>query len=143
MSWRSRSRCSLSVQTAKPGAPLVPNVIEVLGWVALLATWLTGLALMEAASGTYHLYSIRFRNEERRADLQRTKPAGILITQETGERLDPVNEMPVAEENIPTVSERLVEEDERASRRYRRQKRLFVGGLGLLILARGSMVLWS
>ena len=129
----------LAIQTAKFGNADIADSLELLGWLLLLVSGITGLSRLEWLP-VAHANNGKIKTFERqRNELQQLAASGVR-TYQVEDRAEPVpiDEVIQSRQTLITTGERELKRLERATlRKYGWHKWTFVAALILLALARG------
>jgi len=129
----------LAVQTAPFSGPPAARIAELLGWLLLLASGLSGLSRLEWLPKAYQALGLRQDVEERAHQLRMAEAKGSRVVHITSEQNDyPIEDLITkAGSEAAMVKTHIGILDKRTIRRYKLQKVCFVGGLIALLISRG------
>jgi hypothetical protein len=129
----------LSVQTATFGRPVVADILELSGWLALLIAGLAGLWRLERIPELYKLYSELARRERIVLDAETGQAQGATVVRisESGDNM-PINEYLSRWRALAKEWQEEIEPHRwRGIHAYRLMKATFVIGLSAVIASRG------
>jgi hypothetical protein len=129
----------LSIQTAKFEGNVWANLLELLGWIALLTSGLVGLRRLEEKPNLYNLFALQVQYNDRAKGIRKIESQGArtVISLEDGLQ-HPVSEvLDNAVTSVKTISDKLEPLQASVGKLYRIQRRTLVLGFVLLLVGRG------
>lgn len=129
---------ALSIQTATFGASAFATGCELLAWLSLLFSGVTGLARMEIVPELYRLFGLDERNEATIADTERQRLRGVreVVSSADSPAISIDEFLRGRLEMGKRIKEKIDPMQARVVRRYRLMRYSFVVGLILLLVAR-------
>jgi hypothetical protein len=129
----------LSIQTAKFGVGVLPDVCELLAWVSLLSSGLAGMSRAEQTPDLYRRFSLKDDQEAKRRAGQTVQLQGgrDLHVVPLGKTVPVAEYIADAERGAEMVEATIAPLKKKLSWRYKIMRYGFVSGLALLILSRG------
>jgi hypothetical protein len=132
----------LAVQTFKPTTSLPADIVEIIGWMALLLSGLLGMSRIEWIPIILHVKGRESFLEEAKRDLAKTKTFGTRGVDSQTHQPSDVNEvMAVATKSLEEVKMRGGSLDRKNWFKYRWQRGAFLVGLVAILLVRAQGVI--
>ena len=133
---------ALAIQTFKPTASLPADVVEVLGWIALLTSGLCGLSKVNGIPSALHLSERRSHFEQFKNELLKAKEGHIpVISPKDGNPVKIPEAMVATEQLIGGIKDAVENLGNRHNFKNTCQKHFFLIGLVALLLARAQGVI--
>jgi hypothetical protein len=129
----------LSLQTSKFGQGVASDLAELIGWLALLTSGISGLSRIEWLPGIFHAFSYRTDREEVARGLRQKAslgPQDEVAVKGQQQRLPVQSVISKLEDNIANVDNFITKLQGRSLVKYRVQKVSFLLGLVALVTAR-------
>jgi len=135
---------ALSVQTSHVEGNVLIKISELVAWIALLFSGISGLSMLRNARFLYKLIAMKFKYENKEDSLKELQLKGvneIYILEDSKDH--PIEEqLKFAGDSVSKIEKKLKEEQNKNNKRYRIQNIFMIIGFSFLIIARGLFPLY-